>query len=83
VVNDQKTVSSILWWLVVVSTLDVGGRGDVVTRTCGGWVGWGFGLEGMVKGAVDAAIMNALTTRTHHRIEAIVKSPGPTGSWHC
>jgi hypothetical protein len=56
-----------------VTALHVGGRGDVVTKTGGGWVGWGYGLEGMMKGAVDAAIMNALTTKTHHRIDTIVK----------
>lgn len=54
-------------------SLQIAGRGDVVTKTSGGWVTWGYGLKGMVNAAVDQAIMNALTTRTHHRIEAIVK----------
>jgi hypothetical protein len=55
------------------TSLQIAGRGDVVTKTGGGWVTWGYGLKGMVNAAVDQAIMNALTTRTHHRIETIVK----------
>lgn len=60
--------------------LQVGGRGDVVTKTDGGWVGWGYGLEGMMKAALDTAIMNALTTTIHRRIETIVKFHWTGGS---
>lgn len=53
-------------------SLHVGGRGDVITQTGGGWVGWGYGLEGALKAQFDAALMNLLTTRTHHDIETII-----------
>jgi hypothetical protein len=62
------------------SLLQVGGRGGVVTKTGGGWWGWGYGLEGMMKAAIDTTIMNALTTRTHHRIETVVKFHWAGGS---
>lgn len=44
-----------------INELDVSGPGTV--RTDAGIVGGGFGLEGFVKGAVAAALINAATTR--------------------
>ena len=42
--------------------LELGGPG--VTRRGGGWIGGGFGLTGMLEGALVASVLNRLTTRT-------------------
>ena len=51
-----------------VMSLQVGGRGAMTTG--GGWVGGGFGLTGIVTGALLASALNKATTRT--MIETIV-----------
>jgi hypothetical protein len=55
-----------------VRSLSVGGRGTVTTRTGGGWVGGGFGIDGAVEGASMAALFNALTTKTKTSTETLV-----------
>lgn len=69
-----------------IAYLQIGGRGDYLTRTGGGWVGGGFGTtvgataKGMLEGAALASVMNALTTRTQHHTETIVVLTWRTGS---
>ncbi len=46
-----------------VVEVDVSGPGEYTTG--GGWIGGGFGLDGALRGAATAAILNALTTRRH------------------
>lgn len=47
---------------VDVISLQIGGRGPVTTG--GGWIGGGFGLTGIITGAVVAGALNQLTTRS-------------------
>ena len=69
-----------------ITQLQVGGRGDYITKTGGGWVGGGFGntLTGtfgsMLEGAALAGAMNALTTTTDHRTETIFQLVWTSGS---
>lgn len=69
-----------------ITGLQAGGRGDFVTKSGGGWVGYGFGttigstVEGMLKGAALATVMNVLTTRTVQHIETIVHLAWTSGS---
>jgi hypothetical protein len=51
-----------------VMSLQVGGRGAV--RTGGGWSGGGFGLTGVITGALMASALNKATTQTN--IETII-----------
>jgi hypothetical protein len=44
--------------------VQVGGEG--VFTTGGGWIGGGFGIQGALKGAAFASVMNLLTTRVHN-----------------
>jgi DNA-directed RNA polymerase subunit RPC12/RpoP len=55
-----------------VEFLGVGGVGATSTTTGGGWIGGGFGLEGMAAGILFASAMNLLTERTHTSVETIV-----------
>lgn len=55
-----------------ITSLQVAGRGEVITKTGGGWVGGGFGLKGAIKGAFMADMLNALTTVKHRHVETIV-----------
>ena len=43
-------------------TLSISGKGPVVQSSGGGWVGGGFGVGGMLEGALLASAMNAFTT---------------------
>lgn len=71
-----------------ITSLQIGGRGDIATRTTRTsgtrWSGGGFGPAGIVEGAVLASVMSALTSRTktttHHRIETIVHLQWTMGS---
>jgi len=49
-----------------------GGRGVVVERHGGGWIGGGFGLRGAAEGALTAAVLNSLTSYSTSSIECIV-----------
>jgi hypothetical protein len=51
-----------------VISLQVGGRGSITTG--GGWSGGGFGLSGIVTGALLAGALNQVTTRS--TIETII-----------
>jgi hypothetical protein len=65
--------------------LRIGGRGVLTSTTGGGWIGGGFGMEGILEGAGLAALMNALTTRTKRTVETFVELvAGPRGLilWH-
>jgi hypothetical protein len=52
-----------------VALLQITGRGDVVTRTTSGtrFSGGGFGLKGVVEGALIAEALTALSTKTTER----------------
>jgi hypothetical protein len=63
-----------------ITSLQIGGRGDVVTRSGGGWSGGGFGPAGIIEGVALAGIMNSLTTTTTHRIETIFHLHWNSGS---
>jgi hypothetical protein len=58
-----------------VTSLQIGGRGDVVTTTTSGtrWTGGGFGAVGMIEGVALSKVLNSLTTKTatQHHIETI------------
>jgi hypothetical protein len=61
-----------------VTSLHVGGKGSLTSTSGGGWIGGGFGVEGMIEGAAIASVMNALTTRRRTTIETLVElSAGP------
>lgn len=51
-----------------VNSLHIGGQGAVTTG--GGWIGGGFGLTGIVTGALIASALNQATTR--HSIETVI-----------
>jgi hypothetical protein len=51
-----------------VTTLEIGGPG--ATRSGGGFIGGGFGLEGAAEGMLIASALNALTRRT--RIDTVL-----------
>jgi ribosomal protein S27E len=59
-----------------ITSLQIGGRGDVATTSGGGWSGGGFGA----KGIVIASVLNSLTTTTTHSIETILHLHWHTGS---
>jgi hypothetical protein len=59
-----------------ITSLQIGGRGDVTTS--GGWSGGGFGAKGIAEGVVVASVLNALTTS--HSIETIFHIHWHTGS---
>jgi hypothetical protein len=63
-----------------IVSLQVAGRGDVVTTSGGGWMGGGFGPTGIVEGIALASVMNALTTTRKHQIETIVHLDWNSGS---
>jgi hypothetical protein len=56
-----------------VTSLNIGGRGEVTEKTGGGWIGGGFGTAGIVEGAALASLLNALTTRTKTTVETLVE----------
>jgi len=58
-----------------VLSLQIGGRGAITTG--GGWVGGGFGLTGIVTGALLASALNKATTRTN--IETVLHFRSKTG----
>jgi predicted RNA-binding Zn-ribbon protein involved in translation (DUF1610 family) len=53
-------------------TLRIGGRGAVTTTSGGGWIGGGFGVKGVVEGAMMAGALNALTTNKSTTIETFI-----------
>ena len=57
-----------------IDTMGVGGPG--VVKTGGGFIGGGFGLEGMAIGIATASVLNLLTSRT--RIETLLMVKGTT-----
>jgi hypothetical protein len=54
-----------------ITSLQIGGRGDIVTTSGGGWSGGGFGAKGIAEGVVLASVLNSLTTKTEYDIETI------------
>lgn len=52
--------------------LRIAGRGALVSTKGGGWMGGGFGVKGMVEGALLATALNAATRRTKTSIETFV-----------
>lgn len=60
--------------------LQIGGRGKLVTSSGGGWIGGGFGLEGIVQGVALASVLNKLTTTQECSIETIVNVSWKMGS---
>jgi hypothetical protein len=63
-----------------ITSLQIGGRGDVVTTSGGQWSGGGFGAKGIAEGVVVASILNSLTTKTQHHIETIFHLHWTAGS---
>jgi hypothetical protein len=63
-----------------ISSLQVTGRGEFVTKSGGGWIGGGFGAKGILEGVAFATVMNALTTVKHHHIETIIHLKWNSGS---
>lgn len=47
-----------------ITGIQIGGIGKF--QTGGGWVGGGFGLQGALKGAAMAGMLNLMTTRVHN-----------------
>jgi predicted RNA-binding Zn-ribbon protein involved in translation (DUF1610 family) len=54
-----------------ITSLQIGGRGDVATTAGGGWSGGGFGAKGIAEGVIVASVLNSLTTKTTHHVETI------------
>jgi Protein of unknown function (DUF2510) len=63
-----------------VTSLQLAGRGAFVTKSGGGWMGGGFGAQGMIEGFALATVLNALTTTTKYHIETIVHLNWHSGS---
>jgi ribosomal protein S27AE len=63
-----------------ITSLQIGGRGDVVTTSGGGWSGGGFGAKGIVEGVAIASVLNSLTTKTQHHTESIIHLHWTAGS---
>lgn len=67
-----------------IISLQIGGRGDVVTTTRSGtqWSGGGFGPAGIIEGVALSGILNSLTskTTTTHQIETIFHLTWSSGS---
>jgi hypothetical protein len=67
-----------------ITSLQIGGRGDVVTTTTSGtqWSGGGFGAAGIIEGVALSKILTSLTskTTTHHQIETIFHLSWNSGS---
>ena len=67
-----------------ITSLQIGGRGDVVTTTTSGtrWSGGGFGPAGIAEGIVLSKVLNYLTSRTttRHRTETILHLTWQGGS---
>jgi hypothetical protein len=63
-----------------ITLLQIGGRGDVVSTSGLRWLGGGFGIEGALRGALDAVILNQLTSTRRHHIETIVQLNWNSGS---
>lgn len=70
----QYTAVAISEYENVVS-LQLGGRGAITSG--GGWIGGGFGLSGIVTGALMASALNKVTT--HSSIETIIYFSTTTG----
>lgn len=71
--NKGETVATVEY--VEVVSLQVGGPGVITTG--GGWVGGGFGAEGIIMGVIFADVMNKMTTSS--RIETIIQFSTTTG----
>jgi hypothetical protein len=67
-----------------ITSLQIGGRGDVVTTTTSGtrWMGGGFGPAGIIEGVALSKILTALSTTTtkQHHIETIFHLTWTSGS---
>jgi ribosomal protein S27E len=67
-----------------ITSLQIGGRGDVVTTTTSGtqWSGGGFGPAGIIEGVALSKILTSLTskTTTQHQIETIFQLDWNSGS---
>lgn len=63
-----------------ITSLQIGGRGDVTTTSGGGWSGGGFGAKGIAEGVVIASVLNSLTAKTTRSIETIFHIHWHTGS---
>jgi hypothetical protein len=67
-----------------ITSLQIGGRGDVVTTTTSGtrWSGGGFGASGIVEGVVLSKVLTSLTSTTtkRHHIETVFHLHWTTGS---
>jgi hypothetical protein len=67
-----------------ITSLQIGGRGDVVTTKTSGtrWSGGGFGPAGIAEGLVLATVLTSLTssTTTQHHIETIFHLHWSSGS---
>jgi hypothetical protein len=71
-----------------ITSLQIGGRGDVVTTSTKSsgtrWAGGGFGPAGIVEGLVLSSVLNSLTskttTTTQHQIETIFHLNWNSGS---
>jgi hypothetical protein len=55
-----------------VRLLRVAGRGAIRSSSGGGWMGGGFGVQGMIEGVLLSGALNALTSRTIATIETFV-----------
>ncbi len=64
--NQWKPIATMKY--VDVNSLQFGGRGAITSG--GGWVGGGFGLTGIITGAVLASALNQITTRS--TIESVI-----------
>jgi ribosomal protein S27AE len=67
-----------------ITSLQIGGRGDVVTKTTSGtrWMGGGFGPAGIIEGVALSKVLTSLstTTTTQHHIETIFHLDWNSGS---
>ena len=53
-------------------TLRIAGRGAITSTRGGGWIGGGFGVAGILEGALLASALNTATRRTNTTIETLV-----------
>jgi hypothetical protein len=63
-----------------VTSLQITGRGELVTTSGGGWMGGGFGARGIIEGVALSTVLNKLTTTKTHHIETIVNLNWNSGS---
>lgn len=65
----------------MLSAVEVAGQGAITQG--GGWIGGGFGLEGMAAGFAIAAILNTVTSKSSMDTQLYLDSPDGEYFFHC